>query len=136
MKTKEQKFLKGRAWLHITFIQSEVDHIVQQYILWPPSVLKRSVSVMNILEGFWGPQQKSLDGFYCNVFNVSLTIPIYLQKKIYHVPSLSKEYSALRKANAKKRKRKKKVKRMQTWEFFILQNNKTETFEGKIKILS
>ena len=25
---------------------------------------------------------------------------------------------------------------MQTWEFFILQNNKTETFEGKIKILS
>ena len=29
MKTKEQKFLKGRAWLHITFIQSEVDRIVQ-----------------------------------------------------------------------------------------------------------
>ena len=25
---------------------------------------------------------------------------------------------------------------MHTWEFFILQNNKTETFEGKLKILS
>ena len=35
-----------------------------------------------------------------------------------------------------KQKKKKKVRRMQTWEFFILQNNKTVTFEGELKILS
>ena len=51
-------------------------------------------------------------------------------------PPFRKNTVHLEKQMPKKEKEKKKVKRMQTWEFFILQNNKTETFEGKIKILS